>query len=148
MIRFALVATSLLSLAGCGRAAPESDNPAPDSVPGTTHEQSGAAIAAASTAAAAEPPAAFNQCKICHTSEPGKHLIGPSLAGVHQRKAGTVAGYPSSPALRQSGLTWDDATLDRFLESPMKTVPGTRMTYAGLKDPAARREVIAHLKTL
>jgi len=147
MIRFALVATSILSLAACGQAAPESDNPAPDSVPGTTHEP-GSAIAAASTASAAEPPAAFNQCKICHTSEPGKHLIGPSLAGVYQRKAGTVAGYPFSAAMRQSGLTWDDATLDRFLESPMKAVPGTRMTYAGLKDPAARREVIAHLKTL
>ena len=50
--------------------------------------------------------------------------------------------------MRASGLTWDDATLDRFLEAPMKVVPGTRMTYAGLKDPVARKDVITHLKSL
>ncbi len=147
MIRPAL-ATALLLLAGCERAARESDNPAPDAIPGAGSEQAGAAVAAASTASAAETPAAFNQCKICHTTEPGQHLVGPSLAGVYGRKAGTVGGYPSSPAMRASGLTWDDATLDRFLEAPLKVVPGTRMTFAGLKDAAERRDVIAYLKTL
>ncbi len=148
MIRPVLSALVMLTLAACGQAARESDNPQPDSIPGTAGERPGTAIAAASAAAAAETPAAFQQCKVCHTTEPGKHLVGPSLAGVYGSKAGAAAGYPFSTALRQSGLTWDDATLDRFLEAPLKVVPGTRMTYAGLKDPAARRELIAHLKTL
>jgi cytochrome c len=146
MLRPALAAALLVVLSACGKAAPESDNPLPDATPGTGGEPP--AVAEASTAAAGEAPAAFNQCKICHTTEPGKNLIGPSLAGVYGRKAGAVAGFPYSAAMRQSGLTWDDATLDRFLEAPMKTMPGTRMTYAGLKDPVARKDVITHLKSL
>lgn len=148
MLRPALAAVLLVALSACGQAAPESDNPRPDATPGTGGEPPAAAVAEASTAAAGEAPAAFNQCKICHTTEPGKNLIGPSLAGVYGRKAGTVAGFPYSAAMRQSGLTWDDATLDRFLEAPMKAMPGTRMTYAGLKDPVVRKDVITHLKAL
>lgn len=148
MIRPVLAASLLFALAGCGKAARESDNPMPDATPGTQGERPSEAIAQASHAAAGEPPAAFVQCKICHTTEPGKHLIGPSLAGVYGKPAGAAADYPYSAALKQAGLTWDDPTLDRFLEAPMKTVPGTRMTYAGLKDPAARREIVDYLKTL
>ena len=148
MNRLVLAAAAMLVLAGCGKAARESDDPKPDGVPGTQGSSPAAAVAAASDAAAAVPPAAFAQCKICHTTEPGKHLIGPSLAGVYGKPAASVAGYPYSAALKQAGLTWDDATLDRFIEVPMKAVPGTRMTYAGLKDPAARRELIAFMKTL
>ena len=148
MTRPALAAALLLALSACGKAAPESDDPRPDATPGTIAGQPATAVAEASAAAAGEAPAAFNQCKICHTTEPGKNLIGPSLAGVYGRKAGTVAGYPYSAAMRASGLTWDDATLDRFLEAPMKVLPGTRMTYAGLKDPVARKDVISHLKSL
>ena len=148
MLRPALAATLLLALSACGKAARESDDPRPDATPGTVGEQPATAVAEASMAAAGEAPAAFNQCKICHTTEPGKNLIGPSLAGIYGRKAGAAAGYPYSAAMRASGLTWDDATLDRFLEAPMKVVPGTRMTYAGLKDPVARKDVITHLKSL
>jgi cytochrome c len=79
---------------------------------------------------------------------PGQHLVGPSLAGVYGKPAAGAADYPYSAALKQAGLTWDDATLDRFLTAPMKTVPGTRMTYAGLADPAARHEIVMYLKTL
>ena len=148
MLRPALAAVVLLALSACGKAAPESDNPLPDATPGTGGEPPSTAVAQASQAAAGEPPAAFNQCKICHTSEPGKNLIGPSLAGVYGRKAGAAAGFPYSAAMRNSGMTWDDATLDRFLEAPMKVLPGTRMAYAGLKDPVARKDVITHLKSL
>lgn len=148
MLRPALAAVLLIALSACGKAAPESDDPRPDATPGMGREPPATAVGEASTAAAGETPAAFGQCKICHTTEPGKNLIGPSLAGVYGRKAGAVAGYPYSAAMRASGLTWDDATLDRFLEAPMKVLPGTRMTYAGLKDPAARKDVITHLKSL
>lgn len=148
MIRTALAASLLLVLAACGHAARDSDDPKPDAIPGTSGEQPAGAIAQASTAAAGEPPATFAQCKLCHTTEPGRNLIGPSLAGVFGKKAGGTAGYPYSPAMRQSAITWDEPALDRFLESPMKAMPGTKMTYSGIKDPAARREVIAFLKTL
>jgi cytochrome c len=138
----------LLALAACGKASRQSDDPRPDAAPGTGGGASSRAVAQASAAAAGEAPAAFRQCTICHATEPDRNLIGPSLAGVYGREAGTVPGYPYSPALKQTGLTWDEATLDRFLAAPMTAVPGTRMTYAGLKDPAERKDVIAHLKAL
>lgn len=75
-------------------------------------------------------------------------MIGPSLFAIVGTKAGEVPGYPFSAAMKASGLTWDDATLDAFLTSPMKLVPGTRMTYAGQGDPAKRKEIIEYLKTL
>ncbi len=143
MIRVFTVAALGLALAACGKAAPESDDPAP-----------GAASPAPSAAepsaddALARAPAAFVQCKTCHAVAPGKHGVGPSLAGVHGTKAGEIPGYAFSSAMKSSGLTWDDATLDRFLERPMRTVPGTKMVYPGMKDQTKRAEVIAYLKTL
>ena len=148
MTRTVLAALVVLALAACGKAAPESDDPLPDATPGTAGDQSSQAVAQASAASAGDAPAAFRQCTVCHATEPDRNLIGPSLAGVHDRKAGSVAGFPYSTALKESGLSWDDATLDRFLESPMKAVPGTKMVFAGIKDPVARREVISHLKAL
>ena len=144
MIRTATATVLLLALGACGQAATESDNPQPGATPAT----SGEAVAATSSVAASQSPAAFAQCAVCHKVEPGRTGIGPSLAGVAGRKAGTAPGYAYSAALKSSGLTWDDATLDRYLEAPMKTVPGTKMVYPGLKDPAKRGEVIAYLKTI
>jgi len=144
MIRPVILLAAALALAGCGKAATKSDNPQPGASPASSSE----AVAAASSVSAAETPAAFMQCKTCHSVEPGRHIIGPSLAGVHGRQAASAPGYAYSSALKSAGLTWDDATLDRFLESPMKTVPGTKMVYPGLKDPAQRAEVVAYLKTL
>jgi len=145
MIRVIVAASLPLALAACGKAATQSDDPA-------TADQTSAApakaVAEASTAAAGETPAAFLQCKTCHAVEPGEHGIGPSLAGVHGSKAAAAAGYNFSSAMKASGLTWDDASLDRYLENPMATVPGSKMAYAGLKDPAKRAEMIAYLKTL
>ena len=68
-----------------------------------------------------------NQCASCHTVEVGKNGFGPSLAGVYERKAGSLAGYTYSPAMVQSGLTWDEKTLNLFLTSSTKEVPGTSM---------------------
>ena len=146
MIRMIVAATLALALAACGKAATESDDPV--SSKQTSAVPPAKAVAEASTAAAGETPAAFLQCKTCHKVGPGQHGIGPSLAGVYGSKAGAAAGYTYSSAMKASALTWDDASLDRYLESPMKAVPGTRMAYAGLKDPAKRAEMIAYLKTL
>lgn len=93
-------------------------------------------------------PAAFAQCASCHSTEVGKNIYGPSLAGISSRRAGTLPGYNYSPALRASNLRWDKKTLDRWLTSPKKTVPGTKMPFLGLQDTKAREQVIAYLMTL
>ncbi len=95
----------------------------------------------------AKPPA-FAQCMACHAVEPGRNGVGPSLAGVFGRKAGSSPGFTYSAALKASGKVWDEATLDTFLTSPMTAVPGTHMTYMGQSDPAKRKALIDYLKTL
>jgi cytochrome c len=87
-------------------------------------------------------------CSICHTVQPGRNLVGPTLFGVVNRHSGQVPGFHYSNANLQSGLTWDPATLDRYLTAPRKVVPGTFMTFPGLSDPEKRAEVIAYLETL
>lgn len=89
-----------------------------------------------------------SNCAICHTVQPNRSLIGPSLFGVVNRPAGQLAGFHYSEANKRSGLVWDPATLDRYLAAPRQVVPGTRMTFPGLKDPSQRAEVIAFLETL
>lgn len=93
------------------------------------------------------PPAAFTQCRVCHSVEPGQNGIGPSLAGIYGQRAGQVAGFTYTAGMRSSGLTWNDATLDRYLSDPQGVVPGTTMAIGPL-DAAQRRAIIAYLKTL
>jgi cytochrome c len=89
-----------------------------------------------------------SNCAICHTIQPNRSLIGPSLFGVVNRPAGQMAGFHYSDANKRSGLTWDPPTLDRYLAAPRQVVPGTLMTFPGLKDPSQRAEVIDFLETL
>ncbi|MDB5364058.1 MAG: cytochrome c family protein [Rhodospirillales bacterium] len=89
----------------------------------------------------------FGRCAVCHSLDAGKNLVGPSLKGVAGRKSGTVAGYQYSKGMAAAGLTWDDATLDKFLAAPSATVPGTKM-LVGLPNPADRADVIAYLKSV
>lgn len=89
-----------------------------------------------------------HDCAICHDIAPGKNKIGPALAGIVGRTAGTVPNFHYSDANKNSGLTWDVATLDRYLVNPRATVVNTTMTYAGLKDDQKRRDLIAYLSTL
>ena len=102
----------------------------------------------ASTAPAPARPAAFAQCAGCHSTEPGKNLFGPSLAGVSKRRAGTLPGYVYSPALKKSGITWNAQTLDRWLTSPAKTVPGTKMPLGGVPDAKTRKALVDYLLTI
>jgi cytochrome c len=89
-----------------------------------------------------------SQCSICHAVQPGRNLVGPSLFDIVGRQAGQIPGFHYSPANKGSGLTWDTATLDRYLTSPGTVVPHTIMTYAGLKDAQKRADLIAYLSTL
>ncbi|MBV6418719.1 MAG: Cytochrome c2 [Steroidobacteraceae bacterium] len=88
----------------------------------------------------------FTQCQACHQVKPGApSLLGPNLSGVIGRKAATVPGFRFSPALAKSNLTWDAATLDKWLERPSKLVPGNTMAFAGLPRAEDRAAVIAWL---
>jgi cytochrome c len=88
------------------------------------------------------------QCGICHSAVQGKNMVGPSLFGVIGRESGSVEGFHYSAANKAAGITWDAANLDKYLTSPRDMVPGTIMTYAGLKDDTKRADLIAYLATL
>jgi cytochrome c len=89
----------------------------------------------------------FQQCMACHSTAPGEHLTGPSLAHVWNHKAASAEGFHRySDALKKSGLMWDEATLDKWLANPEALVPGTTMTFPGLKDMKRRQDLIAYLQ--
>lgn len=89
----------------------------------------------------------FMRCVACHAVQPNAGAkMGPNLAGVAGRKAGTAATFRYSAAMKKANLKWDDATLDKWLAKPSAVVPGTSMAFAGLPNPADRANVIAYLK--
>lgn len=140
---------AVLMLAGCGGGG--SGQPAAGEATSEAAMPSDSGTVAAPLPAASagpERPAAFVQCASCHSVEPGKALIGPSLHGAFGSAAGSRPGYPYSPAMKASGLTWTRANLDKFLTAPRQMVPGTKMTFPGLADAAKRKEVIDYLEKL
>ncbi len=112
-----------------------------------------AMIAAVPAAAVAEGDVkkgkkVFRKCKACHAvGEKAKNKVGPQLNGVVGRKAGAVEGYKYSKAMLDSGITWDEANLDKYLKKPKDLVKGTKMIFAGLKKEKQRQNLIAFLKT-
>lgn len=86
----------------------------------------------------------YTRCQACHALEYNR--TGPKHCGVVGRKSGSVPGFDYSSAMKQAKLTWDEKTLDRFLADPLKLVPGTTMTYAGIPDPQERADLIAFLR--
>ena len=88
---------------------------------------------------------AFAPCKACHNFQ--KNGVGPDLKGVVGRKAGTYEGYNYSAALKNSGITWDEANLHEWLKNPKAKVPGTKMIFQGYPDDKKVTDVIAYLKS-
>jgi cytochrome c len=89
----------------------------------------------------------FAQCMACHSTTPGEHLTGPSLAHVYGRKAASAEGFRRySQALQESGVVWNEAALDKWLASPEALVPGTTMAFPGIKDPGRRADLVAYLR--
>ncbi|MBN8920859.1 MAG: cytochrome c family protein, partial [Rhizobiales bacterium] len=116
--------------------------------PSTTPPAARVPAAAALNEEAAAGRQVYRKCQACHSTDAGKNGLGPTLAGVMGEKAGHVSNYSYSPAMKNSGLTWDAATLDRYLADPQKTVPGNKMPFPGLKNETERRTVIAYLATM
>ncbi len=87
----------------------------------------------------------YQGCQACHSVDDND--LGPRHRGVVGRRAGSVPDYSYSPALKNSGLTWDESTLDRWLTNPSALVPGTKMFFK-IDDAQARADVIAYLKEL
>jgi cytochrome c len=107
------------------------------SMPPTVHAQG--------DAAAGEK--VFAHCAPCHSNKPGENKFGPSLAGVIGRKSGTEPGYNYSSAMKEANVTWDEKSLDEYLQGPGKFVRGTKMVYF-VPNEKDRQDVIAYLKTL
>lgn len=109
-----------------------------------------ASLALSGTAIAQDAAAGekvFAKCKICHQVGAGaKNAVGPVLNGIVGREAGSIEGYTYSPANKNSGLTWDEATLKEYLKNPRAKVPGTKMIFPGLQNEADIENVIAYLK--
>lgn len=122
--------------------APAAEAPAPVAAASPAAEAS-----PAPTVAAAAAPAAFAVCRACHSVEPGKNGVGPTLFGIVGSTAGEVPNYAFSPALKKSGIVWNREKLDTWLQGPMKMVPGTKMVIT-VPDAAKRKELIDYLETL
>ena len=93
----------------------------------------------------------FNDhCRECHSFLKDDNRLGPSLYGVVGRKAGTEPGYGYTQSLKDSGVTWDEPTLDKWIADPGAVIPGNGMSppYGGVADPDIRKRIIAYLKTL
>ncbi len=89
-----------------------------------------------------------NTCRTCHTTKEGDNRLGPTLAGIVGRKAGSESGYNNySQAMKEAGIVWDEATLERFIEDPEGVVPGNNMKpFGGISSPEERQKIVAFLK--
>jgi cytochrome c len=89
----------------------------------------------------------FRVCAPCHSLEPDRNMTGPSLAGLWERKAGSLPSFERySDALKSSGIIWDDRSLDGWLTDPDRMVPDNEMPFNGIQDAGARADLLAFLK--
>ena len=95
---------------------------------------------------AASGEAKFQDCAACHKLEAGANNVGPSLHGIFSRKAGDIADFRYSPAMKKSGIVWTPQMLEKFIAEPQAMVPANRMPYAGMASAADRADLIAYLQ--
>ena len=157
-VKVMLMIALLAALAACGQPSAPSAPQAPSLDTGAPASDASLVTPAIAAAIKAMPSPynqadytngrrVFLQCRSCHqTAKDAPATVGPNLYGVFGRKAGAAPGYAYSEVMKNAGWTWDEAKIDQWIENPAKTLPGTRMTFAGLRDPDARRDVIAYLK--
>lgn len=104
-----------------------------------------ASPALAQTGDATKGKIVFVRCMACHSVDAGVNRIGPSLAGIVGRPSASVPGFAYSPAMKNAKIRWDAKSLDAFLAKPTAKVPGSKMIFAGLPNPADRSNLIAYL---
>ena len=112
---------------------------------------SAALLLAGLGSAQAQDPASgekvFAQCRACHQIGPNaKNAVGPVLNGLFGRHSGSIEGYNYSPANKNSGITWDEATFREYIKDPKAKIPGTKMIFAGVKDEQKVNDLVAYLK--
>jgi len=90
----------------------------------------------------------FKKCAACHSPAAGENKIGPTLFGIVDRPVASIEGYKYSDPMKAKGGTWTVEALDTYLTSPGKDVPGTKMSFMGLKKPEERTALIDYLRTL
>jgi cytochrome c len=97
---------------------------------------------------AARGEAKFQDCAACHRLEAGANNVGPSLHGIFARKAGEIADFRYSPAMKKSAIVWTPETLEKFITEPQAMVPANRMPYAGMASASDRADLIAYLQKM
>jgi nitrite reductase (NO-forming) len=118
------------------------------SPPAQTVAQAPSKPAAAATSVSGDATAGrqvYKKCQACHSLEPGKNTLGPSLADIVGKKSGEVPNYDYSAAMKAANIVWDAATLDDYLLDPQKSIPQNKMPFPGLKTATERKDVIAYL---
>ena len=154
VFHLAAIAAVCVSLSACSKSddtAQSGDAPAPAVVSGPSDAEKMALLASLpapyNAGDLANGQRKFALCRSCHTvAEGGPALTGPNLYGVFGRQAGASADYAYSTALTSAGFVWDGEHLDKWLADPRGFLPGTKMSFAGLKDPKDRIDLIAYLK--
>lgn len=157
MRRLALtLAATVIGLSACGKSGESSSGetataPAPAAAPEPTDAEKQALLAALpapyNSGDLANGKKVFAICKSCHTLVPGgANMTGPNLHGMFGRKPGTAEGYKYSDVVKAATFTWDAEHLDQWLTSPKTFMPGTKMTFMGVKDAKDRTDLIAYLK--
>ncbi len=151
-LMLAAAALTAASLSACNKPA---SSPAPDQSASTpaapmsdedVKKTQAALPAPYNTADLANGESKFALCQTCHTVvQGGPNMTGPNLHGVFGRKAGSVPEFKYSDVLKATGWTWDAAHVDTWITDPKAALPGTKMTFAGLKDPKDRTDTIAYL---
>src|ERR1700755_381283 len=110
-----------------------------------------ASIALASSALAQDADAgktSFNKCLACHAvGEGAKNKVGPVLNGLEGRKSGSIEGYSYSDANKNSGITWNKETFLEYIKDPKAKIPGTKMTFAGIKSETEANNLWAYLSS-
>jgi cytochrome c len=149
-MRFLVLTALLFALAACGPSQPEPSTPSAPAAPEVSSAEMQARIAALpapyNEASYEGGRRVFAQCRSCHTIDAGGgNRVGPNLHGVFGREIGTAEGFNYSQPVQDANFVWDADRLDHWLANPQTFLPGNRMAFAGVRDEAQRRDVIAYL---